>query len=96
MLKKIISGVLALGMLTASASAFACSCGEQYRTYEYTYLGDSKHQVSYSCSNRACDDPFTVVGSQDCVPYEYYYDQFDNVSRYWCDVCHAPLPSVYH
>lgn len=63
MLKKIVSGMLAAGMMLASVSAFACDCGSEYKkTYEYPYIGNDKHQVAYHCSNPNCDDPFTLVG----------------------------------
>lgn len=52
MLKKIVSGMLAAGMMLASVSAFACDCGSEYKkTYEYPYIGNDKHQVAYHCSN---------------------------------------------
>lgn len=57
MLKKIVSGMLAAGMMLASVSAFACDCGSEYKkTYEYPYIGNDKHQVAYHCSNPNCDD----------------------------------------
>ena len=68
MLKKIVSGMLAAGMMLASVSAFACDCGSEYKkTYEYPYIGNDKHQVAYHCSNPNCDDPFTLVGTYDCT-----------------------------
>ena len=68
MLKKIVSGMLAAGMVLASVSAFACDCGPEYeKTYEYPYIGNDKHQVAYHCSNPNCDDPFTLVGTYDCT-----------------------------
>lgn len=70
MLKKIVSGALATGMILASVSAFACNCGEQYRTYECGYVGNDQHHEAYRCSYRACDDPFTDVGIKDCT-YEW-------------------------
>ena len=71
MLKKIVSGMLAAGMMLASVSAFACDCGSEYKkTYEYPYIGNDKHQVAYRCSNPNCDDPFTLVGKYDCT-YEW-------------------------
>ena len=45
MLKKIVSGMLAAGMMLASVSAFACDCGSEYKkTYEYPYIGNDKHR----------------------------------------------------
>lgn len=70
MCKKLISCVLALGLVVTGASAFACGCGEEYRTYEYTYYANDQHTIAYSCSNVSCDDPFTVVRNENCT-YEW-------------------------
>ena len=84
MLKKIVSGMLAAGMMLASVSAFACDCGSEYKkTYEYPYIGNDKHQVAYRCSNPNCDDPFTLVGTYDCT-YEWVeYENPDTWSISW-------------
>lgn len=74
MLKKIISGLMITGMIAAGFSAFACNCGEQYRTYEYNYRGNNKHEVAFFCSYKYCDDPFTIVGTVNCV-----YEDGDDV-----------------
>lgn len=87
MLKKIVSGMLAAGMMFASVSAFACSCGKEYRTYEYSYAGNDKHYVSYRCSNPACDDPYTDVGKDDCT-YEWVeYENPNTWSISWVQMC---------
>lgn len=72
MLKRIISGVLAVGMLAAGASVLACSgnLNEQYREYYYDYCGNDRHKVSYTCWYEYCDDPFTIGGEEACY-YEY-------------------------
>ena len=62
--------MLSLGVLAAGATVFACGCGEQYRTYEYSYCGNDRHEVAFSCSYIYCDDPFTICGIEPC-PYEY-------------------------
>ena len=88
MLKKIVSGMLAAGMMLASVSAFACDCGSEYKkTYEYPYIGNDKHQVAYRCSNPNCDDPFTLVGTYDCT-YEWVeYENPDTWSISWVQMC---------
>nr|DAW23850.1 MAG TPA: hypothetical protein [Caudoviricetes sp.] len=72
MLRRIVSGVLAVGMLAAGVSVLACSgtLNEQYREYFYDYCGNDQHDVSYTCWYEFCDDPFTIVGKEPC-PYEY-------------------------
>ena len=62
MLKKIVSGMLAAGMMLASVSAFACDCGSEYKkTYEYPYIGNDKHQVAYPVSYTHLTLPTTVI-----------------------------------
>lgn len=92
MLKKIVSGMLAAGMMLVSVSAFACDCGSEYKkTYEYPYIGNDKHQVAYRCSNPNCDDPFTLVGTYDCT---YEWVEYENPDTYpdtwsisWVQMC---------
>ena len=53
MLKKIVSGMLAAGMMLASVSAFACDCGSEYKkTYEYPYKPG--YMVNFVGSNVYC------------------------------------------
>ena len=95
--KHIISGLTALCVLGAGLTVLACDCGSSAnKTYEYTPNYDGTHFVTSYCHNDGCGEPYTELGNQECVPYEYYYDPFDDVSYYCCELCGAPLPTVYH
>lgn len=87
MLKKIVSGMLAVGMVLASVSALACNCGKEYRTYEYSYAGSDEHYVAYRCSNPACDDSYTDEGKENCT-YEWIeYENPNTWSISWVQMC---------
>ena len=67
MLKKLIAGTMAAGMLLCGMSAFACDCGRtDNTTYEYYSNNDGTHDVWAVCHYQGCGAPYTHIGDEDC------------------------------
>ncbi len=88
MVKKVISVVLITGLIAASASAFACSCGgADNKIYEYVSRNNGTHTVSSYCQNEGCEDPLTVHRTEACT-YEWVeYEDPNTWVISWVEQC---------
>lgn len=85
MLKKLIAGTMAAGMLLCGMSAFACDCGRtDNTTYEYYSNNDGTHDVWAVCHYQGCGAPYTHIGDEEC---EYDYVLINGFTCIQCEKC---------
>lgn len=85
MLKKLIAGTMAAGMLLCGMSAFACDCGDNSNTtYEYYSNNNGTHDVWAVCNNSWCGAPYTHIGNEDC---EFTCVLINGVGYIQCEKC---------